>query len=232
MNTKTLSEILRYLGYKNKMEDLDPEIKEEVENCFELAEKNSKKDYAVKYFDFKIEGNKVIIEDAHIVFESKDLVKLLEKSEKLALACTTLGMQFDKLCKRTSLTDMSKNVILNSCGSTLVERHCDEIQIAILNEINNSDKLKKIEDSSNYMLTWRYSPGYGDLSLDSQKDIIRVLDAYKKLGLTLTDANLMVPEKSVTFIVGLTKEKSDDKYDPCESCLIQCSRKGDGICKM
>lgn len=50
--------------------------------------------------------------------------------------------------------------------------------------------------------TWRYSPGYGDLPLDLQGKLLCLLDAPRRLGLTLTDSGLMLPRKSITAIVG------------------------------
>lgn len=50
--------------------------------------------------------------------------------------------------------------------------------------------------------TWRYSPGYGDLPLTLQGKLLGLLDAPRRLGLTLTDSGLMLPRKSITAIVG------------------------------
>lgn len=52
----------------------------------------------------------------------------------------------------------------------------------------------------------RFSAGYGDLPLEVQKDIFRVLDCPRKIGLTLNDSLLMSPTKSVTAIVGIEDE--------------------------
>lgn len=50
--------------------------------------------------------------------------------------------------------------------------------------------------------TWRYSPGYGDLPLTLQGKLLTLLDAPRRLGVTLTDSGLMLPRKSITAIVG------------------------------
>ena len=49
----------------------------------------------------------------------------------------------------------------------------------------------------------RFSPGYGDFSLEHQRDFMRILDLENSLGLTLTGSLLLVPEKSVTAVIGL-----------------------------
>ena len=51
--------------------------------------------------------------------------------------------------------------------------------------------------------TKRFSPGYGDLALAHQKEVLKLLNAEKNVGITLTDTCLMVPTKSVSAIVGI-----------------------------
>ena len=51
----------------------------------------------------------------------------------------------------------------------------------------------------------RFSPGYGDLSITIQKDFLQALNADKTVGLSLSEGNLMIPEKSVTAFIGVSK---------------------------
>ena len=52
-------------------------------------------------------------------------------------------------------------------------------------------------------LTSRFSPGYGDLPLAMQQDVMEALDCGRTVGITLTDSLLMTPSKSVTAIIGM-----------------------------
>ena len=56
-------------------------------------------------------------------------------------------------------------------------------------------------------LTPRFSPGYGDLSLDLQTDLIRITEAQKHIGITLSENLIMIPTKSVTAIIGIKQHK-------------------------
>lgn len=56
---------------------------------------------------------------------------------------------------------------------------------------------------NDFVLKPRFSPGYGNLPLQIQKDIISVLDCPKQIGLTLNSSMLMSPTKSVTAITGI-----------------------------
>ena len=49
----------------------------------------------------------------------------------------------------------------------------------------------------------RFSPGYGDVPLEIQKDIVMLLDCAKRIGVSLNDSLLMSPSKSVTAFIGL-----------------------------
>ena len=51
----------------------------------------------------------------------------------------------------------------------------------------------------------RFSPGFGDLSLENQKKIFSFLRCSQQIGLTLNDSLVMSPEKSVTAFIGLEK---------------------------
>ena len=55
-------------------------------------------------------------------------------------------------------------------------------------------------------LTDRFSPGYGDLPLAMQREVMDALDCGRTVGITLSDSLLMTPSKSVTAIIGM-KEK-------------------------
>ena len=52
-------------------------------------------------------------------------------------------------------------------------------------------------------LIMRFSPGYGDWALSAQRELLRMLDASRTVGVSLTDTMLMVPSKSVSAVIGV-----------------------------
>ncbi|MBQ6110986.1 MAG: hypothetical protein IJL01_01180 [Synergistaceae bacterium] len=52
-------------------------------------------------------------------------------------------------------------------------------------------------------MTSRFSPGYGDLGMNVIEDIITILNATKRIGLSVTRSLMMTPVKSVTAVAGL-----------------------------
>ncbi|MBQ4346729.1 MAG: 5-methyltetrahydrofolate--homocysteine methyltransferase, partial [Oscillospiraceae bacterium] len=63
-------------------------------------------------------------------------------------------------------------------------------------------------------VTQRFSPGYGDLPLHTQPILLRMLDAGRTLGITATAQHILLPQKSVTAVLG------------CSHSPVQDARKG------
>ena len=95
------------------------------------------------------------------------------------------------------------------------------------------DEVMKNALKDNLHITTRYSPGYGDFAIDNGAEILNVLDAYKKIGLSITENSIMLPRKSVTALIGLSKTLSSKKHSGCASCKnIDCEfRKDGGSCE-
>ena len=82
--------------------------------------------------------------------------------------------------------------ILQATGAMFIEEVVD---------VTNSE-IKKIAAEQGLKTKPRYSPGYGDVPLQVQKDFFRLLPC-TRIGLTLMDTLIMAPEKSVTAFVGI-----------------------------
>ena len=80
--------------------------------------------------------------------------------------------------------------------------------------------IRKIEEAEREGLFTRprYSPGYGDLPLGLQREISRILNMPKEIGVSLTEALLMTPSKSVTALVGVSDKPGECRSRGCEDC--------------
>ena len=63
----------------------------------------------------------------------------------------------------------------------------------------------------------RFSPGYGDLDISHQRAMFDLLELEKRLGLSLTQTHMMLPEKSVTAIAGLS-DVPGARVGGCAAC--------------
>lgn len=118
--------------------------------------------------------------------------------------------RYRKRNKTTLLFKFNKRTNNCSCGTTAIEEVCDIVQ-------NNLEKVFLNQDK---FITMRYSPGYGDLPIEKNIDILNVLNAQKQIGLTITSNGIMIPRKSVVAIIGIsnTRINKSKKEKSCENC--------------
>lgn len=124
--------------------------------------------------------------------ESESLQKNLEGCKNAFVFAATSGNAVDRLILRRTKLSAADGFITDCIASSGIEVFCDFIN----DEMKEGRKLKP-----------RFSPGYGDVKLCCQGEILSFLDAYRKIGITLTEAYLMSPIKSVTAIVGILEEE-------------------------
>ena len=200
-----IQEAMRYLGAGRGDEALARQV---AESAREIAE-TPRHIYRV----FTLEGTS--LPQLGLDLPGKTAETMLKSCEKVVLLACTLGQQFDALLRAAQARDMAKAVILDGCGSALVEQGCDAAEREIAGRFPS------------WYLTDRFSPGYGDLPLDGQRALFAVLDCHKEIGLYLNESLLMSPTKSVTAIVGLSREDHCGETG-CKGCEKKdCSfRKG------
>lgn len=128
------------------------------------------------------------------IMGGKDIESHLNGCEKAIVMCATVGSEVDKLIRISQISDMARAVVMDSLASVAVEQVC-----------NAFDKIIA-EKYSDYNMTFRFSPGYGDYPIELQKIILQMLDAPKKIGLCTNDNFLLTPTKSVTAVLGLFKK--------------------------
>ena len=128
-----------------------------------------------------------------MIINSKTLAKHLKNCRRLVLLAATLGAAADTLIRKYSVQDMEKALAAQAVSSAMIETYCDDLE----KEFLQTDELKGL-----FPVT-RYSPGYGDFNIAHQKEILKLLNA-SRIGLSLTEAFMLTPSKSVTAIIGFT----------------------------
>ncbi len=123
-----------------------------------------------------------------VTMESCSLATTLTGYKRAYIFLATIGTQLDRVIEKYSKLSPSKATVYHAVGTALIESFCDYV----------NDLLTKDKNS-----TRRFSPGYGDLSLEYQRDIIKALDAQRKIGVVLAESLLMTPSKTVTAIIGI-----------------------------
>ncbi len=179
-------EILRYADCK----ELTPETEKMLNECIE--ETRNKLSYKICYCILPVKIKNKYIDFGIFSVTSGKLALNLKNCEKVIIFGATLGTEIDRLIMKYGKLSPTKALFFQGIGAAGIETLCDEF-------------LKDIKNELNVNLKPRFSPGFGDLELTTQKDIFKVLDCSKKIGLTLNDSLLMSPTKSVTAFVGIIK---------------------------
>lgn len=187
------SEIYRYLGYKTGM-DLPKEIETSVEEILDNVLKQSVPKVCYKYFETKV-GEQ--IDFGFMSVESKALASNLENCTETVIFGATIGIYTDRQIQKEQILSPARALIYQAVGATVVEAVCDDF----------NEWIRQKEQEKGRDICPRFSPGYGDVSLSIQKSIFQELSLAKLAGITLTDSLLMIPEKSVTAIIGIKNKK-------------------------
>lgn len=180
-------EILRYSGAKGDNSDLRPII----DQCIE--ELDGKLKFLVCYDELplKIEGDSVIFDSFYI--RSKSLAKNLSDCHSAILFSATVGIELDRLILKYGQISPTKALFFQSVGAERIEALCDVF----------CDCIKEQKAKEGKSVRPRFSAGYGDCSLEAQREIFRILDATKKIGVSLTENLMMIPTKSVSAFIGI-----------------------------
>ena len=122
--------------------------------------------------------------------ESAQLAKNLKGCKTVLLFAATVGVGVDRLLQRYQRLSPAGAFLAHAAGAERAESLCNAFCKAYASE--RGVKLRP-----------RFSPGYGDLSLDEQRTLFALLGCEKNIGLTLNESLLISPSKSVTAFVGI-----------------------------
>ena len=112
------------------------------------------------------------------------------KDTEVVFLCGTIGAEFDAWQRRLSVTSAADALLSQQIGLDAVEKVMDDLESKAKDEVEGEGR----------KLLPRKSPGYGDLPIDLSRTILNELDAPRKIGVSITDSNLLVPSKSVTAV--------------------------------
>ncbi len=198
------AEILRYLGYRGQV--IDDDLKGLIGECeLELDEAATPRCIWREY-PLRTDGDE--LDMGVLKTRSLALARNLKDCRGVVLFAATLGSGVDVLLNRYSRLKVSRCVILQAAASAMLETYCDE----------QNEALKREYEAKGLYLRPRFSPGYGDFSLECQRGISEALQLSKRIGITLTDSLLMVPSKSVTAVIGVSDIPAGCVTKGCEAC--------------
>ena len=185
-------EILRYAGVRPDGREENLALVREL-----LPAALSAMRYSVSYAEFEISRKENSLCLGFLNTDSKDLSKNLDGCDSVIAFAATVGIEMDRLIAKYSATSPARALILQAIGAERIESLSNLFTAEIAAE----------KAALGQSLKPRFSPGYGDLPLEMQKNIFEALDCPRKIGLSLNENLLMSPSKSVTAIIGVYSKR-------------------------
>jgi len=202
-------EASRYLGVP--ADGCDGQTAREIEKQLAWLKENIPGRTAERAFGLHTRPDGVVIGGE--AFVSRDLGRHLNGCERVILFAATLGAEADRRLKALGAQSVFSAAVFDACASAYIEQVCDEA----------CQKLAQDFQAEGLTLTSRFSPGYGDLPLETQEVFLRLLPAGRRIGLTLSPSLMLIPTKSVTAVIGAGKaaypgERLGCSGGSCEGC--------------
>ena len=208
-------EVLRYQGYSRK------EIKEPNQNILQITEEEINRGYnifrhqgiysLIKITCFTSKG-RINLENEFVFRFSKSVINQLKGASHLLIGVVTIGDCLEKkVSELFSQGEYPRALALDAVGTVAVEDFSREVR-----------KLARQEEKEQGFKTSRhFSPGYGGWEV-SQQDIIFKSISADNIGVRLTEGYMMLPQKSLSWIIGVGKEiitpsKEDNNCRNCQS---------------
>lgn len=200
-----IDEAIRYMGYHSEPNERQLEMIKELAAVLETQLKPAWV-YRVFGLDFVKDG--VALKGTKIVLKGRDIRRHLAECDSAVLLCATASARADELIRQKEQEDIAAGFMIDCLASAAAEAVCNELEKEIARQVSTK------------FFTWRFSPGYGDLPLDVQPQILDVLGAGKRAGVTCTPSMMLVPSKSVTAVIGLSDMPIDKGRRGCAVCNL------------
>ena len=175
-------EVLLYLGYRGQ--ELTKELDEKIDQAIAICEKLAQPRSVVKRF--KVNRETKLVEGTTLKLEGESIWRHIDGCDEIYLLCGTIGFNIEKEIAKNFVKDKTLAILLDAAATAAIEAYLDEIEETLDGE-----------------LTSRFSCGYGDLKIETQKDICAVLDTFRKVGVYVNESYMLSPQKSVTAIIGV-----------------------------
>lgn len=184
-------EAIRYAGVRGDSPDAEAILAE----C--ISESENALSFRLCYGEYPLTRVENLLDFGFARVESAKLSEHLLGCSSVIVVTATLGIGIDRLISKYSRLSQAKALMLQGLGAERIEALLDLF----------CEEQRREKTAHGMALTARFSAGYGDLSLEFQREIFKALDCERKIGLTLNDSLIMSPTKSVSAIIGIKKDE-------------------------
>jgi hypothetical protein len=201
-------QVCRYIGYENG-QTLSARISSLVDEYAEHAHGLINASYSYVIKDVEWARGSVAFIEGSISFKSRIIAKLLGRCTRVAIFLVTIGKYLEETSFQLAKDGLVlQATVLDAIGSVAVEKVAGFAQA----------RIKEIVKAQGHVTSRRFSPGYCDWKIRQQQMVFSALTG-NTMGVRLTGECLMIPQKSISGIVGIGSSDADlENYDPCKTC--------------
>ncbi len=200
----TSLEVGRWIGYPEK--EIPPAIEKQIDAvCFELFNLLDIRGGFYISDNIAIGSASLYIDNTEF-YTKKIITRSLKEASSIAIFACTIGEAISNRAIQLIREDALKGYIGDVVASIMAEKTAGKFQ----------EKIEQYAHSQEDSISNRYSPGYCGWSVAEQHLLFSLLpDSF--CGITLNDAALMQPIKSVSGIIGIGKKIIKNPYE-CNIC--------------
>ncbi len=208
-------EVLRYLGYAGQQIDpeLDARIDQVIARCLDTCRPaGTWRVFDVEKCGERADGTRAVtLAGTSLELLGNSIAGHMEGAVAVGVMAVTVGMGVEAELRRLSLTNPVDQLIFDAAATTAVERAADACEA----------RLVAYAHERGLFTNFRFSPGYGDMPLETQRVLLDSVDAQRRLGIALSRTNLMTPTKSVTAVIGMFAQAQPSSHASCKDCLCR-----------
>jgi len=201
-----MREALHFLGWRGQR--IEQRIFDQIHGLMNDVREKLTASVVTRSFEME-EGGR--LSDTIFVPEGNDVYALLKSCDSVILMAATLGTQSERMLLRAQARSSADALLLDAVLSAAIEAVCDEAERT----------LRREHALFNLHLTDRFSPGYGDMPIKQTGEICRILETQKTIGLTVSHNGIMIPRKSVTALLGVSRIEQQRRPSACAVCNMR-----------
>ena len=197
---------LRYMGFRAAPDNQTNEL---IDKCEERLLNTASPKYVWRVFDIERSEGELKLSGCGFSLNGESIRGHLKGCSKAAVIASTLGSDTDRILKWAALEDGLTGLICDALASAYAEQVSEQAHAEILETVDG------------FGGTWVFAAGYGDFPLETNRFLIECIDAVRKIGVSCTGSCMLVPQKTIVGIMGLSETPIDNARRGCSNCNMK-----------
>lgn len=202
------ADALRYMGFRSAGA-VDERTSALVDECEKKLLEAAKPRFVSRVFDISREGERIFLGENGVELLGEDIKNHLKSCEKAAVVCSTLSADTDKFLKKQGLSDALAGLVSDALASAYAESVSEDALCELLGQ------------TPGYNATWIFAAGYGDFPLKQVSELLALVDAGRKIGVTCLASGMLTPCKTIVGVAGLSEKPLNTAEKSCASCHMR-----------